>query len=299
MNKRLEGRKSSFPASMYSLTRRRVGQDRGVYGLAAIATAALVTLAPQQKAALLVVTTEHPGVFTGAAHIRFADQEGGRVKALPAAPPFEPARTYTTAASAFAAGRATRTALRAAGIDVDFGPVFDTSDGPLGSRQFSSVRYAEAFARGLGDAACAKHFPGLGSAAISTDERPHVEAHVRVQDLVPYRKAIASGLRCVMVSQAFYGTRFRATLEPGTYRLLRRLGFDGVAITDSLSLVHDAPVERWARQAVRAGADMLLFTSPVQARRAIRALVPVAGRGELDVHVSRVLAFRRALRSQG
>ena len=101
----------------------------------------------------------------------------------------------------------------------------------------------------------------------------------------------------MMVSQAFYGTRFRATLEPGTYRLLRRLGFRGVAITDSLSLVHDAPVERWAQQAVRAGADMLLFTSPAHARRAIRALVPLARRGDLDEHVARVLALRHALRS--
>lgn len=268
-----------------------------MHGIAGVAAAAVVALTAQQKAALLVVTTERPGIFTGASHIRFADQEGGPVKALPGAAPFEAARAYTSAAGALAAGRATRTALRAAGIDVDFGPVFDTSDGPLGSREFTSPRYADAFARGLGDAACAKHFPGLGSAAISTDERPHVDARIRPKDLVPYRAAIARGLQCIMVSQAFYGTRFRATLEPATYRLLRRLGFDGVAITDSLSLVHDAPVERWARQAVRAGADMLLFTSPQHARRAIRALVPLARRGELDVHVSRVLAFRRRLRS--
>jgi beta-N-acetylhexosaminidase len=257
--------------------------------------AAALALTPQQKAALLVVTTERPGIFTGAAHIRFADQEGGAVKALASAPPFTAARAYTSAAQALAAGRATRAALRANGIDADFGPVFDTSDGPLGSREFRSSRFAEAFARGLGPAACAKHFPGLGSAAISTDERPHVDAHVRPQDLAPYRAAIARGLRCVMVGHAFYGTRFRASLEPGTYRLLRRLGFDGVAITDSLSLVHDAPVERWAPQAVRAGADMLLFTSPVHARRAIRALLPLARRGELDEHVARVLAFRRML----
>src|ERR687885_1898378 len=97
-----------------------------------------------------------------------------------------------------------------------------------------------------------------------------------------------------MVGHAFYARfgRFRASLEPGTYRLLRSLGFRGIAITDSLSIVHDAPVERWSRQAVRAGADLLLFTSPEHARRAIRALVPLARRGELDAHVTRVLAFR-------
>lgn len=174
--------------------------------------------------------------------------------------------------------------------------MFDTSDGPLGSREFRSAAYAEAFARGLGDAACAKHFPGLGSAAYSTDERPHVDAYVRSQDIAPYRAAIRNGLRCVMVGHAFYGTHFRASLERSTYRRLRALGFHGIAITDSLSLVHDAPVERWAPQAVRAGADMVLFTSPSHARRAIVALIPLARRGELDEHVARILRFRRLLR---
>jgi beta-glucosidase-like glycosyl hydrolase len=98
-----------------------------------------------------------------------------------------------------------------------------------------------------------------------------------------------------MVGHAFYGTRFRASLEPSTYRRLRALGFDGLAITDSLSIVHDAPVERWARQAARAGADMLLFTSPAHAERAVRALLPLARRGELDAHVLRVLRLRAHL----
>jgi beta-N-acetylhexosaminidase len=255
---------------------------------------AAVPLTPLQKAALVVVTTERRGIFSGAANIRFADQEGGLVQALPGATPLR-AGAYASPTQAYDAGRSTRSALRTAGVDVDFAPVFDTSDGPLGSRQFRRSAYAEAFARGLGDAACPKHFPGLGSAPISTDERPHVEARVRPQDLAPYRHAIAEGLGCVMVGNAFYGTRYRASLEPETYRRLRALGFTGVAITDSLSLVHDAPVERWAPQAIRAGADMVLFTSPAHARRAIRALLPLARRGELDEHVARVLRFRRML----
>jgi beta-N-acetylhexosaminidase len=259
--------------------------------------AAVLALTPLQKAQLVVVTTLRPGVFSGAAGITFADQEGGAVKALAALPPWRAARAYTSADEAAAAGRATGAALRAHGIDVDLAPVFETSDGPLGSRQFASSRFAVAFARGLGRRACAKHFPGLGSAAHSTDERPHVDAHVRAKDLAPYRAAIRAGLRCVMVDNAFYGRPFRATLEAPTYRLLRGLGFDGVAITDSLSLVHDAPVERWAPQAVRAGADLVLFTSPAHARRAVRALLPLARSGALDEHVARVLRFRRELRA--
>jgi beta-N-acetylhexosaminidase len=261
----------------------------------ALLLAVAATLTPLQKAESMVVTTERPGIFYGAAHIRFADQEGGLVKALPDAPPWLAARDYSSAAGALRAGRETRLGLRRAGVDLAFAPVLDAPDGPLGSREFRSGSIGVAFARGLGDAACVKHFPGLGTAAYSTDERPHVDAHVRPQDIAPFRAAIRAGVPCVMVGHAFYGTRYRASLEPSTYRRLRRLGFDGVAITDSLSLVREAPVERWAPQAARAGADMLLFTSPAHARRAIRALLPLARRGELDRHVQRIERLRARL----
>jgi beta-N-acetylhexosaminidase len=260
-----------------------------------LAALTLATMTPRQQAATLVVTTQRTGVFTGGSGIAFADQEGGLVKAIASAPPFRAARDYSTARQARAAGAATARALHAHGIDLDLAPVLDAADGPLGSRDFRSPALGLAFARGLGRAACAKHFPGLGTARYSTDQRPHVNARIRPRDLAPFRAAIRSGLRCVMVANAFYGTRFRASLEPRTYRLLRSLGFRGVAITDSLSLVHDAPVERWAPQAVRAGADLVLFTSPGDARRAVRALLPLARRGELTAHVLRVLSLRRAL----
>jgi beta-N-acetylhexosaminidase len=250
------------------------------------------TMTPRQQAATLVVTTLRPHVFVEAAGITFADQEGGLVKALPTAPPDRAAREYTTAAQAEKAGAATALALRANRVDVDLAPVLDAPDGPLGSREFRTPAIGLGFARGLGRSACVKHFPGLGSARYSTDDRPHVEATVRPRDLAPFRAAIRAGVGCVMVDNAFYGTTFRATLEPGTYRLLRSLGFRGVAITDSLSLVNAAPVERWAPQAVRAGADLVLFTDPSQAERAVRALVPLARRGELARHVLRVFRFR-------
>jgi beta-N-acetylhexosaminidase len=264
-----------------------------------LASLTLATMTPRQKAAALVVTTLEPRVFVGVVGITFADQEGGLVKALPAAPPARAARDYVTPREARAAGAATARALHAHGVDVDFAPVLDAPDGPLGSREFRSPEIAVAFARGLGRSACIKHFPGLGSARYSTDLRPHVDAHVRPQDLAPFRAAIRAGVQCVMVDNAFYGTRFRASLEPRTYHLLRSLGFRGVAITDSLSLVNEAPVERWAPQAVRAGADLVLFTEPSHAVRAVRALVPLARRGELDAHVLRVLRYRSAvLRTQ-
>jgi beta-glucosidase-like glycosyl hydrolase len=162
--------------------------------------AASLLLSPQQQAALVVVSglPAPPGV--GGVIVRasdrhrprppgaivFVDQEGGLVRAFRDAPPWQSPSSYRSAATAFAAGRATAQALRSRRVDVDFGPVLDLR-GPLGSRHFRRPQYGVAFARGLGRAACVKHFPGLGSAAVSTDNRPHVDAHVRAQDLAPFR----------------------------------------------------------------------------------------------------------------
>jgi beta-glucosidase-like glycosyl hydrolase len=109
-----------------------------------------------------------------------------------------------------------------------------------------------------------------------------------------FAAAVRAGAPCVMTSHAFYanGGRGRASLSPWTYRRLRSLGFRGVAITDSLNFFRAAPVEQWAPRAARAGADLLLFTHPAYARRAIRALIPLARRGELDAAVARVLRFK-------
>jgi beta-N-acetylhexosaminidase len=177
--------------------------------------------------------------------------------------------------------------------------VLDLPDGPLGSRQFRSPPFGVAFARGLaagGAGSCVKHFPGLGSLRFSTDEHPYVVGRVRDADLAPYRAAVDAGVPCVMVGHGVYptlGSR-RAALEPAAYRLLRDLGFEGIAITDSLDVVR-GHAQDWAVAAARAGADLLLFTSGKDAARAIRVLLPLARSGELDAHVGRVLRFRLAI----
>ena len=274
--------------------------------------AAVSRLTPREKAALVVVSG-HPapagvaGVFVRAwdrhlprprGALVFVDQEGGAVRAFPELPPWQPAAAYRSVGEAFTAGRATGRALRRAGAHATFAPVLDLPDGPLGSRHFRRPALGVAFARGLRSApiaGCAKHFPGLGSAAVSTDERPHVEAVIRPRELAGFRAAVRAGVPCVMVGHAFYRAlgRRRASLEPRTYRLLRSLGFRGVAVTDSLDIVRRPPGD-WPVRALRAGADLLLFTSAASARRAIADLLPLARRGELDVHVARVLRLRRA-----
>jgi beta-N-acetylhexosaminidase len=279
-------------------------------GLFSPEAVAVQQMTPQEKAAIVVVSglPAPPGV--GGVIVRrwdrtaprpagtlvFVDQEGGDVRAFPSLPPARSPARMSGTGEAFAAGRATGRALRTAGVHVDLAPVLDDPDGPLGARHFRTRADGVAFARGLaagGAAACVKHFPGLGSAAVSTDVRPHVPAVVRESELRTFRAAVAAGVPCAMTGHAFYRRlgRFRASLEPRTYRLLRSLGFDGVAITDSLNIVGDTPAH-WPTRALRAGADMVLFTDPASARRAIRLLLPLARRGELDEAAARVLRLR-------
>ena len=233
--------------------------------------------------------------------LAFVDQEGGSASSFDELPPGAPASSFQSPKDALAAGRATGKALDEAGVDVDLAPVLDLAGGPLGSRHFAEPAEALAFARGLeagGTAACPKHFPGLGSARISTDEDPHVRARLLPAEVRAFRKAVADGATCVMVGHAFYrrlGLERRASFNPAAYRLLRRLGFDGVAITDSVSVFGSEPAVLSAKRAVRAGADLVLLTNGPDAARVIEALVPLARRGLLDEHVRRVLAFRRRL----
>jgi beta-N-acetylhexosaminidase len=275
----------------------------------------LAALTPRQKAALVVVSgLPAPKGVAGVivqgwsrreprpAHaIVFVDQEGGSASTFDELPPGAAASSLRTPGQALAEGKATGKALERAGVDVDLAPVLDLAGGPLGSRHFAAPAEALAFARGLraaGTAACPKHFPGLGSARISTDEDPHVRARLLPAEVRAFRKAAAGGADCVMVGHAFYrrfGLERRASFNPAAYRLLRQLGFDGIAITDSVSVFGSEPAVTSAELAVRAGADLVLLTNGPDAKRVIDALVPFARRGLLDEHVRRVLAFRHRL----
>jgi beta-N-acetylhexosaminidase len=123
---------------------------------------------------------------------------------------------------------------------------------------------------------------------------------LRERDLIPFRAAIGAGVPCVMVGHAIYpklGSR-RASLESATYELLRGLGFEGVAITDSLGVFGSPYAPYWARLALRAGADLVLTTSSRDAGRMVRAIVPLARAGELDEKLVRVLRYRKSLKAR-
>jgi beta-N-acetylhexosaminidase len=213
------------------------------------------------------------------------DQEGGQVKRLPNGPPFRSppqiAATGSTNAS-FGEGHATGVYLRRLGINMDLAPVLDvpTFPGAFIWRQgrafsFSAsavAKYATAFALGLQRghaAATAKHFPGLGSAGVDTDNKLDVLRPTQAQldaALTPYRALIPRGLDAVMLSTAAFPAYDptntpTALSRPIVQGLLRqRLGFGGVTITDALGTPTGHDEVTAGVLAAGAGADILLYT---------------------------------------
>jgi beta-N-acetylhexosaminidase len=205
------------------------------------------------------------------------------------------------------------------------GPTIDVGveDGSaLGARIFSDVPgqvagYADAELRAYRRAfvfAAPAHFPGLGTADVSTDEGPASvglsAAELEQRDLVPFRAAIRAGAPAVTLSHAVYALD-NFTLPGSLSRkviggLLRgKLHFKGVAITDDLA---DPPIASFASlpdaavQAVRAGADMLYVSGPARDQRAAYVAVLRAvragkiSRARLDEAVLRILDAKRNYR---
>ena len=207
------------------------------------------------------------------------------------------------------------------GINSDLAPVADVDAGPsngvIGDRAFSgdpivAAEYAEAFAAGLADAGlvpAAKHFPGHGRSVDDVHKRGATVdismEELLATDVLPFVAMIEAGTPIVMVGHPTYPALdpdWPASLSPASYRLLRDLGFSGVAMTDSIGM--GAINRRWkfpeaAVLAVRAGADAVLATDGRQSIEMVDALVAAVKSGQLpeqrlDRAVARMLAMKGA-----
>ncbi len=252
------------------------------------------------------------------------DQEGGTVRRLRWASPDVAAAAMATPGQARAEAAAAARALRAAGVGIDFAPVADVLTSPAsfeGTRSFgmdpSTVApLVGAFVHGLqtgGVAATAKHFPGLGSATASTDDRPVTIGRSKAfltARLVPFRAAVAAGAQLVMIASASY-----PALDPtGTPALFSRpivtdllrttLGFDGVVVTDAL----DTPALRTQAdvpgRAIAAGVDLLLYSHEGPAELGYAQLQRDAKaspglRADLAASTARIAALKTWLAAHG
>jgi beta-N-acetylhexosaminidase len=135
-----------------------------------------------------------------------------------------------------------------------------------------------------------KHFPGYGSnvdthTGIAYDDRA-MEIFEN-EDFLPFKAGIEAGSPCVMVSHNIVtcmDSALPASLSPKVNKVLReKIGFDGVVMTDSLSMnaiTLYTGNEQAAVMAVKAGNDLLCVDDyKVQ----IPAVVEAVKKGEISV----------------
>ena len=261
------------------------------------------------------------------------DQEGGQIRRVPGAPllsELQIGEAPDPSAAATTAGASAGQNLRGIGINVNLAPVLDVyrQPGDFDDQFQRSYSMNPAVVGELGAdfitaqqragvAATAKHFPGLGAAAQpqDTDNAPVTLklplATIRDTDELPYKAAIAAGVRLVMVSWAVYPAidpgrpaGLSATIVDGELR--QRLEFTGVTITDALeagALRAYGPFQNRALLAAEAGMDLILCSvrSVGEGKKATVGLEDGYRDGKLGkqafaVALQRVLALRDSLR---
>ncbi|MEW6659144.1 MAG: beta-N-acetylhexosaminidase [Thermodesulfobacteriota bacterium] len=212
------------------------------------------------------------------------DQEGGPVQRLKAPftiiPPARDLGITATPEEVEDLSRRVARELALVGINMNLAPVLDVPRSPacpLWHRAYSSdperaARFGLAAMRGYlagGVIPVAKHFPGLGDTMADSHEvLPQALSGdaKREADLVTFREAAACGVPAVMTAHLLvppWDNR-AATLSAVALQdwLRRRLKFQGVIITDDLemgAIASQLPVAQAAREALAAGADLLLI----------------------------------------
>jgi beta-N-acetylhexosaminidase len=252
------------------------------------------------------------------------DQEGGIVTRIPGTEG-TPGGADFRGNSGWAHNTAVRTGklMSSLGVSTNLAPVADVNTagagGVIGDRSFGSTpgvvsRLTTAQVCGYhtgGVATTVKHFPGHGST--STDSHLHTAvihesvAKWTATDLPPFQAAVAHGVDMILVGHLAFPA-MDPSGRPATisrrlnFMLLRkRLGFQGVVITDALNM---GGVTSWgtpgeiAVDTIRAGSDMLLM--PPRPIVAIHALVSavlhrVILPGRLNMSVYRVLKLKQTL----
>ncbi|MBI2070834.1 MAG: hypothetical protein HYT79_09575 [Elusimicrobia bacterium] len=213
-------------------------------------------------------------------------------------------------------GEITGRQAKAVGINWAFAPVVDLNlrpDNPIVStRAFGSghqevTAHARSFLEGLnsqGIAGCLKHFPGHGDTRVDSHldlaaiERPL--AAMNDHDLKPY-EALSATAESVMTAH-IAGPDVDAKPASLSRRwvtdiLRKRLGFDGLVVTDALmmgAIQKNFGEEEAILLALEAGNDLLLY--PPDSRAAIRIIKNLYGQGRLpQAAVERALGRIKAL----
>jgi len=263
------------------------------------------------------------------------DQEGGRVWRFPSEFTFFPEASALGMSGldslAYAASRVIAQELIAVGINCNFAPVLDLNTNPanpvigdrcLGTEPPEVARLARTILlsfREHGIAGCGKHFPGHGDTDLDSHLSLPTVNHDRKRlfslEMAPYEILLndpRSPLELIMTAHLLIPDLDPvrpATLSRGILHgiLRRRLGFQGLIVTDDLemgAITESYAAEEAALLAFGAGADLLLFChTPSHLPACINALDQALKQnhisyGRLKRSLRRIKSFKKRLQQR-
>ncbi len=254
------------------------------------------------------------------------DEEGGtvnrvsRYRAFREEPFLSPQEVYENGGMEGVAADATEKSafLLDLGINLNFAPVCDISlsaDDYMYARSFGqgaveTSRYVETVVDAMSEAkmgSVLKHFPGYGNnvdthTGIARDRRSY-DTFLN-NDYFPFLAGIESGAGMVLVSHNIVECMDGAMPASLSYRvheeLRKKLGFDGVIITDDLAMDAIelyAGEDRAAFLAIQAGNDMICCTNfKTQMAAVLRAVEEgLLSEERIDESVMRILRYKKEL----
>lgn len=226
------------------------------------------------------------------------DQEGGKVSRLPAEYAAFPSNAAVgqggNAAAAGTMGGLLAKAVKSSGFNMNFAPVLDINSNPdnpvIGSRSFGNnaelvSRLGIAEMKGLEREdviPVVKHYPGHGDTSVDSHlALPVIDktaAELAKLEWLPFQAAVQEKADAVMVAHILF-----PKLDPDRpaslskviigQQLRKQMGYDGVVITDDLTMgaiVMNYSLPAAAVDTVLAGSDILLVAHEYKNEQAVR-----------------------------
>jgi beta-N-acetylhexosaminidase len=271
----------------------------------------------------LAATTAGLSADPGLPALTAIDQEGGIVARLPDSGPGAAALRGQDPSATLAAFQARAALVASAGVSINFGIVADVTGDrrsfiysrTFGSDAASASPRVAAAVEGERDVVFStlKHFPGHGSVAGDSHSSVPTTAmgidEWRATQAGPFQAGIEAGAEFVMLGHLRYSSidAAPATLSAVWNGILRDdLDFDGIIVTDDMSMLENSGEQAFADQranavaALAAGTTLLLYVGPVDVGGVVAAVAAAVRDGRIpvatiDAAAGQLLEFRREL----
>lgn len=254
------------------------------------------------------------------------DEEGGRVSRMPPQlhemPSAEAIGQTDDPSAAYQFGKVQAEKIKAFGFNMNMAPVLDIRSNPqntvIGDRAFGNTpekvsKYGMRMMNGIRDSgviAVVKHFPGHGDTQVDSHYDLPVVDHdfdrLESFELAPFKKAIEDNADAVMVAHilmsridAGYPASLSETVINGLLR--EKMGFEGVVITDDMTMAAITKHYRIEEAAVRsiiAGTDVIMvchgYDRQAKAVEAVKSSVEsgIIDEERIDASVVRILKLK-------